>query len=193
MSQNENSEDKEDNEKKNINISGTNNRYLIKKLKKEPPVITMRKAIKKLSLPTELYSIDKQESILSDVYLGINNERNEYNETLNKIEKKMQSYKQQDILKKRYNENKFINVKETIKKLYESKLLCHYCNEKLFILYDIVREMKQWTLDRVDNEIGHYSDNVVISCLDCNLKRRRTNKDAFLFTKQLNIIKANQN
>ena len=190
MSHNENNEN---NEKKNINISGTNNRYLIKKLKKEPPVITMRKAIKKLSLPTELYSIDKQELIMNDIYLGINNERNEYNDTLNQIEKKMQSYKQQDILKKRYNEDKFINVKETIKKLYESKLLCHYCNEKLFILYDIVREMKQWTLDRIDNEIGHYSDNVVISCLDCNLKRRRTNKDAFLFTKQLNIIKANQN
>ena len=86
MSQNENSEDKEDNEKKNINISGTNNRYLIKKLKKEPPVITMRKAIKKLSLPTELYSIDNQELIMNDIYLGINNERNEYNDlTLNQI------------------------------------------------------------------------------------------------------------
>ena len=187
MSENEN------NKNKNINISGTNNRYLIKKLNKEEPVVTIRKSIKKLSLPTELYSIDKQESILSDIYLGFNKERTDYNNVLNQIEKKLQSYKQQDILKKRYKEDKFINVKETINKLYESKLLCHYCNEKLFILYDIVREMKQWTLDRVDNEIGHYSDNVVISCLDCNLKRRRTNKEAFLFTKQLNIIKANQN
>ena len=187
MSENEN------NKNKNINISGTNNRYLIKKLNKEEPVVTIRKSIKKLSLPTELYSIDNQELIMNDIYLGINNERNEYNDlTLNQIEKKLQSYKQQDFLKKRYDEEKFINTKETINKLYESKLLCHYCNEKLFILYDIVREMKQWTLDRIDNEIGHYSDNVVISCLDCNLKRRRTNKDAFLFTKQLNIIKANQ-
>jgi hypothetical protein len=193
MSENENNENNENNEKKNINISGTNNRYLIKKLKKEEPLVTMRKAIKKLSLPEDLYSIDKQESILSDIYLGINNERAEYNDVTNQIGKKLQSYKQQDLLKKRYKEEKFINIKETIKKLYESKLLCHYCNKKLFILYDIVREMKQWTLDRIDNDIGHYSDNVVISCLDCNLKRRRTNKEAFLFTKQLNIIKANQN
>jgi hypothetical protein len=173
---------------KNINISGTNNRYLIKKLKKEEPIVTLRKAIKKLSLPEESYSIEHQKLILDNIYF----EKNEYNDVLNQIEKKLQSYKQQDFLKKRYDEEKFINTKETINKLYESKLLCHYCNEKLFILYDIVREMKQWTLDRIDNEIGHYSDNVVISCLDCNLKRRRTNKDAFLFTKQLNIIKANQ-
>jgi hypothetical protein len=49
--------------------------------------------------------------------------------------------------------------------------------------------MKQWSLDRVDNNIGHNSGNVVISCLECNLKRRRTNKDAFMFTKNMVIIK----
>jgi hypothetical protein len=101
----------------------------------------------------------------------------------------MQSYKQQDILKKRYNENKFINVKETIKKLYESKLLCHYCNEKLFILYDIVREMKQWTVDRIDNNLGHNLENYYLACLHCNLQRRRRSDEKFLFTKQLKIIK----
>ena len=59
----------------------------------------------------------------------------------------------------------------------------------MFLLYDIVREAKQWTLDRINNDIGHNIDNVLISCLECNLKRRRTNKDAFLFTKQLVIVK----
>ena len=59
----------------------------------------------------------------------------------------------------------------------------------MFLLYDIVREAKQWTLDRINNDIGHNTDNVLISCLECNLKRRRTNKDAFLFTKQLVIVK----
>jgi len=69
-------------------------------------------------------------------------------------------------------------------------LKCHYCNEKTYILYDLVRETKQWTLDRINNDIGHNTDNVLISCLDCNLKRRRTSKDAFLFTKQLTIVKS---
>jgi hypothetical protein len=178
MSENENN--------KSIDISGTNNRYLINKLKKEPVIVKIRKAIKKTSLSTESYSIEAQELIINNIY----EKSNDYKDVLNQIEKKLQSYKQQDLLKKRYDEENFINIKETINKLYESKLLCHYCNDKMFILYDIVREMKQWTLDRTNNDVGHNSDNVVISCLDCNLKRRRTNKDAFLFTKQLNIVKS---
>ena len=50
--------------------------------------------------------------------------------------------------------------------------------------------MNQWSLDRINNDLGHNANNVVISCLDCNLKRRRTGKDAFLFTKQLTIVKS---
>jgi hypothetical protein len=146
----------------------------------------MRKALKNMSLPSAAYSIENQLSIINDIY----HNRNEYKDVLNQIEKKLHSYKQQDLLKKRYNEENFINVKETIDKLYESNLLCHYCNDRMFILYDIAREMKQWTLDRIDNDVGHYSNNVVISCLDCNLNRRRTNKDAFLLTKHLSIIKS---
>ena len=183
MSENENN--------KNINISGTNNKYLINKLKKEPVIVKLRKAIKKTSLPPESYSIEAQELIISNIYKDLTKEKNnDYKDVVNQIENKLQSYKQQDVLKKRYDEKKFINIRETINKLNESKLLCHYCNNKMFILYDIVREMKQWTLDRINNDVGHNSDNVVISCLDCNLKRRRTNKDAFLFTKQLNIVKS---
>jgi hypothetical protein len=49
--------------------------------------------------------------------------------------------------------------------------------------------MKQWSLDRINNDIGHNSGNLVVACLECNLKRRRTNKDAFLFTKNLTIIR----
>ena len=30
--------------------------------------------------------------------------------------------------------------------------------------------MFQWTLDRLDNSVA-YTDNVVISCLKCNLKK----------------------
>ena len=34
-------------------------------------------------------------------------------------------------------------------------------------------------------------DNIVLSCLECNLKRRNKNKDSFLFTKQLKIVREN--
>ena len=63
-------------------------------------------------------------------------------------------------------------------------------NNYIYILYEHVREMKQWSLDRINNDIGHNNGNLVIACLECNLKRRRTNKDAFMFTKNMVIIKA---
>ena len=53
------------------------------------------------------------------------------------------------------------------------------------------REMKQWSVDRIDNNKGHNSDNFHIACLKCNLTRRRQNDDKFLYTKQLHIVKHN--
>ena len=49
--------------------------------------------------------------------------------------------------------------------------------------------MEQWTLDRIDNDLSNTDENVIVACLKCNLQRRRQNKDKFLFTKQLKIVK----
>ena len=84
--------------------------------------------------------------------------------------------------------NNLINYDETIEKLLESKLKCYYCKENVIIIYEKIREPKQWTLDRLDNNIGHNKENTVICCLDCNLKRRVKSHEDFKFTKQL-IIK----
>jgi 5-methylcytosine-specific restriction endonuclease McrA len=105
------------------------------------------------------------------------------------LNKKISSYKQQDIIRGFYEPEKFITINSIVKNLYDCKLECYYCTQKMVILYEIVREMKQWSVDRINNNLGHNRDNIVIACLDCNLKRRRTGKAAFLFTKQLNIIK----
>ncbi len=53
--------------------------------------------------------------------------------------------------------------------------------------------MKQWSLDRINNDIGHNSGNLLIACLECNLKRRRINCDNFNFTQNMKIIKTNNN
>jgi hypothetical protein len=176
------------NDEKKVEISGTNNRYLIKKLKKEHKEVKTRKITEKMGLPAESFLLDRQEAILKDLYQNIDTP--EYRQALSQLEAKLNSYKHQDIMKKRYDETAFIKTKEVIDKLHECGLKCHYCNEKTYILYDLVRETKQWTLDRINNDVGHNMDNVLISCLYCNLKRRRTSKDAFLFTKQLNIVKS---
>lgn len=105
------------------------------------------------------------------------------------IKTKLSSYKQQDVLKKKYNDHEFIRFQDTVNLLCDSNLKCHYCSCDVYILYEVVREEKQWSLDRINNDIGHNKGNLVIACLECNLKRRRTNKDSFMFTKNLVITR----
>ena len=107
------------------------------------------------------------------------------------LERKIKSYKMQDIKKDKLNDEKLIKMDECIDKLVLSKMKCYYCREDMLLVYENVREPKQWTLDRIDNSIGHHTDNVVISCLDCNLKRRTMNDKKFKFSKQMKIIKKN--
>ena len=57
------------------------------------------------------------------------------------------------------------------------------------LFYKECKQDNQWTLDRIDNSMGHNTNNVVISCLECNLKRRNTDLKKFLYTKQLSIKK----
>jgi hypothetical protein len=51
------------------------------------------------------------------------------------------------------------------------------------------REPTQWTLERTNNSIGHSNNNTTIVCLKCNVQRKNSNIDGFIFTKTLNINK----
>ena len=82
-----------------------------------------------------------------------------------------------------------ITLDEIIEKLVISKLLCFYCKDNVKVLFVMVRDNKQWSLDRIDNNICHSNDNTVICCLKCNLERRVQNANNFKFTKQLRIKK----
>lgn len=141
--------------------------------------------VKKIKLPT-LEKIDNKEELkeLNNLYFNKNN-----NDLLNFIKKKISGYKQQDIKKNKLDKNNFISCDKTVELLVISKLKCFYCNRDMKIKYENSRDKQQWTLDRIDNDLGHNNDNVKIACLDCNLKRRRINMEKFLFTKQLKINK----
>ena len=114
---------------------------------------------------------------------------NEKKQIEKQIKQKLTGYKAQDNKKSIFNKDNFISYQETVDLLVKSKLICHYCGLHIFILYKYQKEPKQWTLDRIHNDHGHNNNNVVISCLDCNLRRGRLNKDSFLFTKRMNIVK----
>ena len=176
------------NEKKQINIIGQSNRYQIKKLTQEKIKDKKRVEIEKLNLLKEYFMYNKQLQLINN-NLNTDEDKNILKIIMKQIEKKINGYKQQDIDKKILNNEKLINLKCIIDKLIEDKMKCYYCKCEMFILYENVRDLKQWSVDRINNDFGHNIDNFVLACLDCNLKRRCKSADKFLFTKQLNIIK----
>jgi hypothetical protein len=177
---------------KKISINGTHNKYHMKKILENQNIKEKKQRIetKNWNISKEYFQHDNQIKIIKDILNNNNNHCNDITKlAIQQINKKIYNYKQQDIIKKHFSEEKFLTFDYVIHKIDESELKCIYCKKEMFILYDISREMSQWTVDRIDNNIGHNNDNFHLSCLECNLKKRRTNDEKFLFTKQLNIIK----
>ena len=139
-------------------------------------------------IPDPLFETKRQLPLINKLYLDSVQDFSYKKELLREIDKKIASYKAQDINKNKYGEDN-INQEQTIEKIVTSKLKCYYCKCNMLIFYNKVRDMEQWTLDRIDNSLNHSYENVVVSCLRCNLQRRCQNKDNFLFTKQLKIVK----
>lgn len=151
-----------------------------------------RKATKIIELSDDTKSYESQLLLLQTLReekKERDDTKEEYTLAKREINKKISSYKKQDIDKRRYVESKFITFDETIELLCESQLLCYYCRKQMCIFYDNVREKSQWTLDRVDNDVCHSKDNLVVSCLACNLQKRRRESEAFKFMKQMKIKK----
>ena len=167
---------------KSVEIKGKNNLdKLLKRLpKKSDSIIQI--------IGDEYKSRYSQLQLINCIYLDM--KCGEHMELIKKIlMKKLQGYRYQDIKKCILCEPKFITFDKMIERLVESKLQCFYCNCDLTIIYDDCRQKNQWTLDRIDNSCGHNKDNILIACLECNLKRRDMDKDKFYFTQNLQIKK----
>ena len=177
-------EDKEDKEEKprKMVITGQNNKYQIKKATKQQEFNKERTSLSKKDISLDLFEFDKQYELL------LLNELPEI--IIKEIERKISGYKQQDVKKKVYNEKELIQFQQVMEKFIECKLKCYYCFQHMKLLYKIVRDSQQWTLDRIDNSLGHTHANVVICCLECNLKRRIQSSNKYLFTKQLKLVKS---
>tara|TARA_B100000900_G_C20551424_1_gene704889 strand:- start:412 stop:933 length:522 start_codon:yes stop_codon:yes gene_type:complete len=130
---------------------------------------------------------DDEIQILNDLKNGIKN--NDTQLLKSEIKKKLSGYRNQDVLKKKYDEDKFISYEDTIKKLIDCGCKCLYCNGESKIFYKYVRDTNQWSLDRIDNKYGHNNDNVEISCLKCNLRRKTITTEKYILTKQIVNIK----
>ena len=134
-------------------------------------------------------SIEKQKEYVKELKNGTIQNKTMCSVISKQIRQKISGYRNQDVLKKKLEKEKLITFEETIQLLDDSDLSCYYCKENVYVLYENVRESKQWSLDRLDNDLGHNSGNLVISCLTCNLRRKTMYHERFAFTKQLNIVK----
>lgn len=108
---------------------------------------------------------------------------------LQEINKKISGYKHQDVLKHIFNKRVFVDILYIINILILCNLDCYYCKEKVNVIYQQVRDPKQWSLERIDNTFGHNKGNTVIACLYCNLRRRTMYHERYVFTKQLKLVK----
>ena len=176
-----------------INIVGTTNRYMIKKLTQNKALERKRLNHAKWNLSPEELQFSNQLKALNEIFFDNLCDNKLYTNEMSKImtkqiNQKIAGYKNQDLTKNMFCVQKFIAFTDIIARMNKCELICYYCKQEMVVLYDISREMKQWTVDRIDNNKGHNKDNFHLACLECNLKRRKQSDDKFLFTKQLNII-----
>ena len=98
---------------------------------------------------------------------------------------KWRGYRQQDHEKGLYDPLQFVQIADMHQLLCDCRTLCFYCRQPMKVLYEQVRDPRQWTLERIDNSMGHNRGNVQIACLQCNVRRRTMYHERYLETKRL--------
>lgn len=167
---------------RSIDITGKRNIDKIRNVKNPE-----RKDTIKWNLDDSYFTYNKQIQIINSLYLNQGCEQDIL--VKREISKKINGYKSQDIHKELLDLNRLISLDQAIEKLMLSKLKCFYCKENCELLYKNTLAKKQWTLDRINNEYGHNHDNVVICCLECNIKKGEMDSDRFKQGKDIKIIR----
>ena len=108
---------------------------------------------------------------------------------LREIDGKRKAYIYQDKQHNIYDPRYTVTTNRIVELLVESEFACHYCREICQVTYKEAMCRRQWTLDRIDNNYGHNDMNVVIACLDCNLKRGTMDAERFRTGKQFTFRK----
>ena len=104
------------------------------------------------------------------------------------IKNKIHSYRSQDIEKNLLDDENLADLSGVLMKLAAADYACYYCKDPVQLLYENVREPKQWTLERIDNKRGHVLDNIEIACLSCNLRRRTMRVERYILTQNIRVV-----
>ena len=194
---------------KKIEIQGKRNQDKMKQMDEPDAVIERKMPKNRAVLPDGFYATDQSLGLdvlkvhianisigtilgqgQSDVIMGgIANTDMVLSYILREIDTKRKAYIYQDKHHEIYDPRYSITTERIVELLVSSELLCYYCREICQVTYKESMCRKQWTLDRIDNNYGHNDTNVVIACLDCNLKRGTMDSERFRQGKQFTFRK----
>jgi hypothetical protein len=186
---------------KKIDIIGKRNQDKMKQMA-DPESVIERKVSKTrggTDLPEGVYEPDQSlvltmlKASVADKSLGISAPESSLAAglayILREIDTKRKAYIYQDKHHQIYDPRYSITTDRIVELLVGADLLCHYCREICQVAYKEAMCRRQWTLDRTDNNYGHNDANVVIACLDCNLKRGTMDAERFRMGKQFTFRK----
>ena len=131
-----------------------------------------------------------QDRALGAALLGHESEFSRWN-VRGEIRRKLAGYRAQDVARGRAPAagDAAPGVEGTLARLLGSGRRCYYCEQPTKVLYGRARAPEQWTLDRLDNSVSHTVENTVVSCMACNLRRRRQSAEAFRAVRQMKIVR----
>ena len=187
------------NNMKKIDIIGKRNQDKMKQMA-DPDAIIERKVAKNrglADLPDNVYEPDQSlvlamlKASVADKSLGVSCATTPavLAYVIREIDTKRKAYIYQDKHHNIYDPRFSITTDRIVELLVGAELVCHYCREICQVAYKEAMCRRHWTLDRTDNNYGHNDANVVIACLDCNLKRGTMDAERFRMGKQFTFRK----
>jgi len=189
---------------KKIEIQGKRNQDKMKQMDDPDATIERKMSVKHSRIiPDAFYAGDQSltldilKSHVADISVGIGSAADAaasasaqvLSMILREIDGKRKAYIYQDKHHNIYDPRYTVTTNRIVELLVNAELVCHYCREICQVTYKEAMCRRQWTLDRIDNNYGHNDANVVIACLDCNLKRGTMDAERFRMGKQFTFRK----
>jgi hypothetical protein len=186
---------------KKIEIQGKRNQDKMKQMDDPDATIERKISVKQSRIiPDAFYasdqslSLDMLKAYVANLSIGIGSATASSTDEvlsmiLRDIDGKRKSYIYQDKHHNIYDPRYTVTTNKIVELMVNAELVCHYCREICQVTYKEAMCRRQWTLDRIDNNYGHNDTNVVIACLDCNLKRGTMDAERFRMGKQFTFRK----